>query len=477
MSTFSGLNTAYTGLASAKLGFDVVGQNVANASTAGYTRQRVTTSAVAPLNSAGLFSSGVRPGQGVSIDGIARLGNSALDAQVRSTAGDAGYTAVRANVMTALETSLNEPGANGIASQLGNFWAAWGDLSNNADESAQGGLVIGAAKTLASSIATGYQSVASQWTTARSDIAGMVDEVNATAAQVADLNGRIRSTLAAGNSANELLDARNMMTTTLAALTGGTVRELPDGTVDVLVGGNPLVTGTISQELKLTGSLTFAGSAAAPVQVEWARRPGVPVAVDGGEIGGSLTMLAPANAQGTGGALAEAAASYNALATALTAQVNDIHRTGATAAGVTNLNFFVPIDPTNASPAALSLSVVPTSQADIASATPGAGGKDGSIADAIAQIGVAAGSPNKLWSASVTAIAVESKTTLKQAVLADIATTAAVNSQQSNAAVDLDEENISLLTYQHAYQGAARVITAIDEMLDTLINRTGLVGR
>ena len=34
-----------------------------------------------------------------------------------------------------------------------------------------------------------------------------------------------------------------------------------------------------------------------------------------------------------------------------------------------------------------------------------------------------------------------------------------------------------MLTYQHAYQGAARVMTAIDEMLDTLINRTGLVGR
>ena len=41
----------------------------------------------------------------------------------------------------------------------------------------------------------------------------------------------------------------------------------------------------------------------------------------------------------------------------------------------------------------------------------------------------------------------------------------------------MDEETTQLITYQHAYQGAARVMTAIDEMLDTLINRTGLVGR
>jgi flagellar hook-associated protein 1 FlgK len=49
--------------------------------------------------------------------------------------------------------------------------------------------------------------------------------------------------------------------------------------------------------------------------------------------------------------------------------------------------------------------------------------------------------------------------------------------QLSNSAVDLDEENVNMLMFQHAYQGAARVMTAIDEMLDTLINRTGLVGR
>ena len=58
-----------------------------------------------------------------------------------------------------------------------------------------------------------------------------------------------------------------------------------------------------------------------------------------------------------------------------------------------------------------------------------------------------------------------------------VAPTAAVGAQLSNSSVDLDEENVNLLMFQHAYQGAARVMTAVDEMLDTLINRTGLVGR
>jgi flagellar hook-associated protein 1 FlgK len=77
----------------------------------------------------------------------------------------------------------------------------------------------------------------------------------------------------------------------------------------------------------------------------------------------------------------------------------------------------------------------------------------------------------------VTNIGVATRSELQQANLAGLASTSAVTSQLSNSAVDLDEENVNLLMFQHAYQGAARVMTAVDEMLDTLINRTGLVGR
>ena len=65
----------------------------------------------------------------------------------------------------------------------------------------------------------------------------------------------------------------------------------------------------------------------------------------------------------------------------------------------------------------------------------------------------------------------------QRANIADTGAVAAVAAQQSNASVDGDEETINLLTYQTAYQATARVLTAMDEALDLLINRTGLVGR
>ena len=56
------------------------------------------------------------------------------------------------------------------------------------------------------------------------------------------------------------------------------------------------------------------------------------------------------------------------------------------------------------------------------------------------------------------------------------ASTSAKSAQTSQSGVDLDEETANLVVFQHAYQGAARVLTTIDQMLDTLINHTGVVG-
>ena len=48
------------------------------------------------------------------------------------------------------------------------------------------------------------------------------------------------------------------------------------------------------------------------------------------------------------------------------------------------------------------------------------------------------------------------------------------NQRQQASAVSLDEETTHLIQYQHAYQAAARVISVVDSMLDTLINGTGV---
>lgn len=472
MSTFGALNTAYSGLTAARLGLEVTGQNLTNVNTDGYTRQRVSQSGVGAVT-AGRFSTGVRPGQGVVVDGIARLSDARLDARVRSSTAVAAFAGARAAATGMLEDALHEPGPNGITAALGSFWSAWGNLSNHAGEQSADGILLQQAAQLTAAIGAGSRAVADQWSQLRGTVDAAAAELNTAAAQVADLNGRIRSTLATGGSANELLDQRGQVLTRIAELAGGSVRELADGTVTVYLGGNAIVTGDTHRAVVATGGRTIAASAADPVRLEWAHAPGVAVELDGGSIGGAVSMLAGTEPGGTGGALAEAAASYDALAVALHDQVNAVHSAGVTASGNPGGKFF---SLAGGLPPAQALGVVPVS-GGIATGAPGAGGADGSTADAIAALGRATGSPDALWATFVTRLGVSAQGDQRASALADLAASSARSAQQSVTLVDIDEENVNLLAYQRAYQGAARMMTAIDEALDVLINRTGLVGR
>ena len=470
VSTFGSLATAYSGLTAARAGIDVTGQNIANAGTTGYTRQRVTQSSVPAVQTGFMRGTAALAGQGVSVDGIARLGSLTLDAGLRTATGASAWAQTRGTALSTLEGGLQEPGKNGLATKLDTFWSSWGDLAAHPDDPGAASTVIAAATTVATTLASGSKAIDAQWTTTRSTAATQVDQLNDAAAQVADLNGRIRSTLAGGGSANELLDQRDQLTQQIAGLAGGTVRTNTDGTVDVLLGGNPLVQGDTVRTVALDGGARLGDGQ--PVTLRWTSGSAGTVALDGGSIGGAMTLLAPASG-GTGGALAEASAAYDRVATQLATTVNTAHAKGSTPSGATGAPFFALAAGT---PAAQGLSVVPTDGSGLATRN-AAGQLDDSFADALARLGTAAGGADSTWATFVAGVGSASRTAASESTLTGLALTSARTQQQSGAGVDLDEENVALLGYQHAYQGAARVLTAVDEMLDTLINRVGLVGR
>ncbi|WP_259309002.1 flagellar hook-associated protein FlgK [Cellulomonas sp. P24] len=324
-----------------------------------------------------------------------------------------------------------------------------------------------------------YASASTEWSQSRSDLTSMVSDVNTTASSVADLNAKILSITNAGGSANELMDKRDQLITQLSSLTGATARIKDNGTVDVLVGGNALVDGARANAIAVTGAATFtnATTSAPPantVQIVWAANPAVQVPLSGGKLAGTLSVLAPPDASGTGGMLTEAAASYNAVATALATTVNAVHSTGQDQSGNPAGDFFA-LDPTQ--PAALGLSVAITDTTKIAAATTTGGLVDGSLADSISQLASASGSPDTTWSAFVVKLGVDAKSATSRATVAEAARSSAEGLQMAQTSVSTDEEATNMLTYQRAYEGSARVLTAIDQMLDTLINRTGMVGR
>ena len=475
MSTFSGLNTAWTGMTAARRAMETAGQNIANVGVDGYTRQRVETSSVGPVSFIGRLAGPTTPGQGVTVTGIARLADAQLDSRVRGTAGISGQAETVAAGLDSLEASFREPGANGLSALLSDFWSGWDDVANQPGEQAPAAVVIARGQAVAAHLGQISGELSDQWSAQHRGLNSEVAEVNATAARVAALNGQIRSTTAAGGTANELMDQRAQLTTRLSELTGATVRQQADGTVEVLVGGTPLVTGTSARAMELSGGAQISDGEAP--QLTWAHRPpGDPsssVDVQSGVLAGRLAMMAPADAAGTGGPLAQTLQTLNTLATDLADRVNAVQAEGLTSTGAIGTAFFA-IDPTR--PAA-SLRVLAAGAADLATGTPGGGALDGSNAARLAAFGELSDGPDAQWSHLVIRTGTMVQNGAQEAVNASMALVSALQQQQSQAGVSLDEENLALVTHQHAYQGAARVLTAVDEMLDTLINRTGLVGR
>ena len=319
MSTFSGISTALSSLIAQRTALDVAGQNVANANTDGYTRQRATLGAVSTVQVASMFSTSDGIGSGVQVNGISRADDPFLDTKLRTQTSGASYLAARAAAYSTLESGLGEPGDNGLSAQLQTFWNDWHDAANSTNTVAARSNLLNDARQLTDMIKDQYDNVATQWADARTTTSSLVDQVNALGANVTDLNKRILDITVAGGSANELADQRDQALTQLAGLVGATAQTRENGEVDVYVGGNALVFGGSSHALAVAGAQAFNqvtgyatdGTSITPqdVHLEWADSPGQRVVPTGGTVAGQLTILAPAAADdaGTGGILAEAA--------------------------------------------------------------------------------------------------------------------------------------------------------------------------
>ena len=469
MSSFSGLNTALSSLIAQRQALDVAGQNIANANTVGYTRQRASLASIEALSSPSMFSAGLTTGNGTGVTGIARLGDIFLDARVRAETGSASFAATKADAYDRLESTIAEPGDLGVSDALQKFWAGWEDVGNNPGSGAFREVLLKNATALTQRISAGHAAVATQWGQTRTELTAAVVEVNSSAEMVAGLNQSIRGVLVSGGSANELIDQRNLLITGLSALVGASAVERPDGTVDVLVGGNALVRGDKASSLEINANSLVMGS---DVTVSWTG--GAQLGAEAGAVVGMVHVLATAT---NGGVLTGVAASYDALAGNLITAVKDQHHLAQTAAGVLGGDFFRPAPTTAGSSAAATFAVAITDIAMIAVGKPGGGALDGSMGDDMAQLAKVTGGPDAQWTKFVADIGVRSRSATQSAAITEATRSNAEGLQMSNASVDVDEEAVNMLTYQRAYEGAARVLTAIDAMLDTLINRTGLVGR
>jgi flagellar hook-associated protein 1 FlgK len=477
-STFSGITTALNALMAHRQSIDVAGQNVANANTVGYTRQRADLTAVSATGHGGLFTKIDAPGWGVEVTSITRIVDSFVDSRQRDAHASQAFAGALQNAWVGIEQIVNEPSTTGLSAQLSEFWASWHDVVNHPDDESARSQLLSQANTLVDTITSSRTAVDTQFTTARNQLGAVAQEINGTARSVALLNDRIRTAQATGSQVNEMADQRDQLVLHLSKITGATARANDDGTVDVLLGGSMLVSGDRSSAVQVAGAgqVDDVGTTPpGPVHLEFT--DGRAAVVTSGQAGGLMAAM--------NSAYPSAAAGLDKVAKTLADSVNAVHRTGR---GLDDFGPADPLDPTGPlEPApnrdffsgtdARSLAVAVTNPRDVAAAADGKGVYDASLADAIAQLADASGGADVTWRSYVAQVGVDAQAANRRVTLQDSVTRQADAARDSVSGVSVDEEMANLLMFQRAYEGAARVMTTVDQTLDTLINRTGLVGR
>lgn len=461
--SFVGLHTALSGIQAAQTGLDITSHNVANAHTDGYTRQRVDQTTRPPY----LAPVG-RVGTGVDVAGISRSRDAFLDARARTTSADFAWHDTTAQLLRRTESVLGEP-EQGLTAQLGGVWDAFDDLALDPGETATRQQVLAALDSLASRV----RDVAIGWDQLATDTGGRLDdavrEANDLLTRIAELNREIGDASLRDGSPNDLLDQRDLAVDRVSALLGATVSTGTDGMVSLRlppVGGGAgvaLVDGMSAATLSVTGGV-----------VEATEDGGVPVAVAArAEVGALQTFITQT--------LPERFAALDSFVVDLAASLNAQHAAGTDGYGQPGGDLLT-FDPLEG--AARSLRVPAALLGDpklIAAGGPGAVGlHDSRNAEALAQLRTAQGG-GESFDARLTAFVVDLGARVASARSAADAQSslavAATVARQGMHGVSIDEEMVGLVTYQRALEAASRVMTTVDQALDVLINRTGIVGR
>ena len=429
------------------------GQNIANAGTPGYSRQRVALRADSVV--AYGVHSGTRPGAftgaGVSVQGYERLRDGLLERAARDAGSDLGAADEEVRTGSAIEGVFAAGTAGSLTASVAAFWDAWTDAANApADRSARG-VILDRADALAGVFRRHDDGLTRLAAETRGALADGVDRFNEITGRIAELNERAATARAAGAPDLGAEDERDQVVAELAALAPLGVAAEPDGTYTVTVQGMAVVQGAATTALERVeppagdDAVRFAGT-------DVALRPG---AEGGGRLGGWLRTL--------GRAIPETRAGLDALAAQIATDVNAAHAAGFGLDDGTGRDLF---DPTGVTAATFARSADVGGPDEVALA--GAAGDRGDATVALALAGlrpgverdaaaVAGGAGRRLQGAQARADAASALTGHFEGLAAGV------------SGVSLDEEMTHLIEYQQAYAASARVLTTAQTLFDTLL--------
>jgi len=436
--------------------------NISNADTEGYSRQRVEQVTGTPLNK--VYG---QVGNGVSIKQIIRHHDQLLTDHYLLENAHFGEWEKQELLMNEVESIWNEPSEYGLNKTMTEFFNAWSDLANHPEMKSMKINVIEKAKDLVYTLHRMDKELAGIRERSESEIIDRVGKLNEYARQIAELNVGIASVEYNQNMhANDLRDRRELLINQMGTIAGVTVKEFDSGMVKVMISGMSLVEN--DQVYEVIADKRISSNDIDKVDIIFPIHQNQKATVQSGELKGLMDIRDDF--------IPEIMKGLDDLAVSLVKEINSLHNNGYGTEDQLNadVDFFRSFV-TGARDIEVSYEVEQNPEKVAASRT-GASG-DNEIALEISLLKDKKLMDNntltytRYYEVMTNKIGLKTQIAEKNRENQEKLRDQVSNFKENIIGVQLDAELSALIRYQGSYQAAARIVTTVDKLLDTVINR------
>lgn len=479
-SVFSTLESARKALAASQEGMEVTSQNISNMSTDGYTRQRIVQQSVVPdLGGSKFLSPAPAVGGGVEVVSVEQVRNDFLDYRYRTENSAKGYNDNLSSMLSQLEGIVNEfsstkDTASGLSGQISTLITDMKKLQASPNDTNLASTVQTAMDTVCQTV----KSDANRLNTLEGQVEGDLSDsigsgqgngVNALLQSISSLNRQISNYEVGGQKANDLRDQRNQLLDELSGYADIKVTEQADGKDTISFtndAGNPP-----KMLIDANNNVTEIKVGADKISIQWSDT-GDAIPSPGGSLEADVEML---TGNGGGGLIGipETRAKLDAFAKSFTTAINAIAQGGGAA-----------------SPKDLLSCVGDSSTLQLSSDWVSDGSliiKNYSGTDTgnyVSQFIDLFQKPNVIsynssnypgtiqdFTDSISLDVGKRFSYIKQmASSSDSVVTNLTNERSQTSGVSLDEEGVNIIKYMQSYSAAAKIITTVNEMIQSLLN-------
>jgi len=431
--------------------------NISNVNTPGYSRQRVMMETSAPIT-----TGAGQVGTGVTVSGIERVYDRYLTDQISNENETLGRWEAEKGGLERVEVVFDETSGYGLNQSMGEFWNAWQDLANNPSGQTERQMLLGAGEALAASFQQVFNDLTDIQTELDGNISQTVSDINVKAGQIAEINQKIVQIEANGSTANDFRDERDVLIKELSGMIDITASEEDNGNITITLGdGGILVEGSTSYSLSTnTNALGFS-------DVIW-KDSGVVInsSISGGNLKGWLEVRDVT--------IPGYKSDLETLVNSVINEVNTAHSSGYGLDGSTGNNFFTGTLVGNdfGVSATISGDVNTIAASGTATGVPGDNSNAIRIANIQYSLTMSGGTAtfDDFYNAIVSGVGFDVQTATSSYNHQNSMVNYLEYYRESVSGVSLDEEMINMLQYETAYEAAAKLISTVDEMLQTLMS-------